>query len=186
MSSTEERDLEINWEKIRDNNAIKYSGVPVGTIFQFAEHSPEVVEGVTGLDVPSALFEDVFNPHEIDKGVHFYFSYSMATGMLEGMEKAERHFSYPTKAASVNVATLVGGSAKEFTDSFYDPMDMAANLFGSNAALIHHKSRLENKYEQEFGIDIDSNYEFIAAEALQRYNHEDEEFNVRDYLQEAD
>lgn len=182
----EQRELDLDWEQIRDNNAIKYAGIPIGVVFQFAEHSPGAVENISGLDVPSALFEDVFNPHEIDKGVHFYFSYSMATGMAEGIEKADKPISYPTKFTTINTATLIGGSAKEFSDGFYDPMDMAANLLGSNTALKHHKSRLETKYEQKLGIEIESEYDFIAAEALHQYDQEDEEFNVTDYLQEAD
>lgn len=185
MDSNEERDLEINWEKIRDDSLFKYGGLGVGTAFQFAEHSPEKVEQVTGIEVPSSLFEDVFNPYEIDKGVHFAFSYSAATAMLETMEKTDRQVSYPSKVAAVNIATLIGGSAKEFTDNWYDPMDMAANFIGSNTALVHHKSRLEAKYENSLGIEIDDYSEFAAAEEL-HYMSENEEIDVNEYLQEAD
>lgn len=185
MSETDRRNLELDWEKIRDDEVFKYGGLGVGTVFQFAEHSPEKVEDVTGIDVPSSLFEDVFNPWEIDKGVHFAFSYSAATAMLETMEKTDRRISYPSKVLTVNMATLVGGSAKELTDNWYDPMDMAANFAGSNTALIHHKSRLEDKYENSLGIEIDDYSDFAVAEEL-HYHDQRDEFDVEEYLQEAD
>lgn len=103
----------------------------MGTAFQFAEHPPDKVEGLTGNEVPDGLFEEFFNPYEIDKGVHYIFSYSAATAMLETMERTDKQISYPGKVAAVNMATLVGGSAKELTDSWYDPMDMAANFLGA-------------------------------------------------------
>ena len=182
MPDSDNQDIDIDWEDIRDNTGVKYGGLGVGTIFQFAEHSPELVEDYTGIEVPKALFEDLFNPHEIDKGVHFYFSYSAATAMLETMEKTDRHISYPSKAVAVNAATIVGGSAKEMTDSWYDPMDMAANLAGANVALRHHRSRLEAKYEQEFGIGIEDYPDLKTAESLHYdLQDRDEELVLSEY-----
>lgn len=184
MEDGDEKDFEIDWEKIRDDDRFKYGGLGVGTAFQFAEHSPDKVKDLTGIKVPDGLFEEVFNPYEIDKGVHFIFSYSAATAMLETMEITDRQLSYPGKVAAVNMATLVGGSAKEFTDSWYDPMDMAANFLGANTAMVHHKSRLESRYEEFLGIEIDSYAEFSAAEKLS-YRDKYEEIDVEEYLQEA-
>lgn len=183
--SEEERNLDLNWEDIRDNPGSKYGGLGIGTVFQFAEHSPEKVEQVTGIDVPNSLFEEVFNPHNIDKGVHFYFSYSAATMMLEGIEESSVNMSYPSKIAAVNTATLVGGSAKEFTDNWYDPMDMAANFLGSNTALIHHKSRLESKYESELGLEIESYNDFFTAEEIY-HDLESGDFDHQEYMQSLD
>lgn len=184
MEDSEETDLELDWEKIRDDDLFKYSGLGIGTVFQFAEHSPGKIEELTGIEVPGGLFEEVFNPYEIDKGVHFAFSYSAATAMLETMERSDRQISYPGKVVAVNVATLVGGSAKELTDSWYDPVDMAANFLGSNVALSHHRSRLEARYEADLGVEIEDYSDFADAEKL-FHRREDEDIEVEEYLREA-
>lgn len=169
---------EVEWEEIRDSYPMRYGGLFLGTAFQFAEHSPDLVEKYTGVEVPSSLFEDVFNPSNMDKGVHYAFSYSAATAMVETMDNAGFDYYWPDKFLAVNLATGVGGLAKEMTDSFIDPYDMAANFAGANTALIHHKSRLEDRYEEELGMEIETSRDFIMAEAA----YFDEEY--RDILDE--
>ena len=163
-------ELDTYWEKLKEDERIsaggRFGGIPVGTIFQFAEHSPEKVEEYTGIEVPQSLFEDVLNPIEADKSMHFYFSYSAANVIIDGIEKSSRDMTFPGKAATVNASTLFFGSLKEFSDNRYDPRDMAANLVGSNFALYQHKNLLESRYEESMEVEIETAYDFIRADRI--------------------
>jgi hypothetical protein len=163
-------DLDSYWQKLKEDERVAYTGrfggLPLGTVFQFAEHSPEKVEKYTGIEVPQSLFEDVLNPVEADKGMHFYFSYSAANAIIDSIEKSPREMTFKGKAATVNASTLFFGSLKEFSDNRYDPMDMAANLIGSNYALYQHKNLLEDRYEQSLQVNIDTASEFLKADRI--------------------
>lgn len=167
--SSEEVTLEDYREWLEDADKLsggaRYSGLPIGTIVQFAEHSPEKVEDWTGLEVPEELFE-TYKDLQADKLAHAYVCYSASSIMLDYMENSSVEYNVIHKAAAVNLSTFFSGSIKEFTDSFYDPMDMAANMIGASTAVAHHAYKISEKYEDEMDIEINSKHDFIKADIL--------------------
>ena len=160
----------FDWSEVR-----KYLGLPTGAGFQAAEHHPEKTEDLTGIDVPDSLFEEVMDPLQADKAMHFVFSYSAAWTVLEGIEASPYSFDLAEKALTVNAATLLGGSIKEFTDPVYDPFDMAANLAGANTALLHHygdrKDAVESHVEEAYRetVDLEPREVYSLEKHLSRY-----------------
>lgn len=49
--------------------------------------------------------------------------------------------------------------------------------------MVHHKSRLESRYEEFLGIEIDNYAEFSTSEEL-FYRDDDEDIDVEEYLRE--